>query len=98
MSNRAEAYYSEEGGSDHRLLQVAGVEACKSLDLSVQELFEKQASRTPNATAVVFGNAILSYAELDQRANQLAHYLHSIGVRQEMRVALCVERCLNMIV
>ncbi|NHB98736.1 non-ribosomal peptide synthetase, partial [Photorhabdus stackebrandtii] len=62
------------------------------------ELFEQQAKRTPDAIAVVFEGLSLSYAELNQRANQLAHALIEFGVRSDDRVAMCVERSLDMVI
>ncbi|WPB73717.1 non-ribosomal peptide synthase/polyketide synthase [Archangium violaceum] len=59
-------------------------------------LFEAQAARTPHASAVAFGEAVLTYAELDQRANRLAHHLRSLGVGPETRVGLCLERSLEV--
>ena len=64
----------------------------------VHQLFEEQVLKTPHATAVVFEDESLSYDELNRRANQLAHYLHQLGVRPDDRVAICVERGLEMIV
>jgi amino acid adenylation domain-containing protein len=64
----------------------------------VHELFEEQAEKRPEAVAVVCGEQTLSYAELNARANQLAHYLRELGVGPEGRVAICVERGLEMIV
>jgi amino acid adenylation domain-containing protein/non-ribosomal peptide synthase protein (TIGR01720 family) len=58
---------------------------------SVPELFTAQARRTPDAPAVSSGELTLTYAELDRRANQLAHHLLSLGVRAEDRVALFLE-------
>src|SRR5262249_48286950 len=55
-------------------------------------LFEQSAERTPNQTALVCGSDRLSYAELDQRANRLAHYLAALGVGPGSRVGLLVER------
>ena len=67
-------------------------------DRCVHQLFEEQAARTPHAVAVVYENEELSYGELNRQANRLAHYLRELGVRPDMRVALCVERSLEMIV
>ena len=64
----------------------------------IHELFEAQVARTPEAVAVVFEGEQLTYAELNGRANQLAHYLQARGVGPEVRVALCVERSLEMVV
>ncbi|HYO67456.1 MAG TPA: amino acid adenylation domain-containing protein, partial [Archangium sp.] len=64
----------------------------------VHGLFEAQASRTPDAVAVVFEGSQLTYAQLERRANQLAHALNARGVRPGDRVALCLERSLEMAV
>ena len=64
----------------------------------VPELFEAQAARTPAAVAVVFADQQLTYAQLDARANQLAHHLRGLGVGPEVVVGLCVERSLEMLV
>jgi amino acid adenylation domain-containing protein len=67
-------------------------------DRCVQELFEEQVGRTPEATAVVYEDASLSYAELNRRANQLAHYLVKMSVGPEVRVGICMERGLETMV
>jgi amino acid adenylation domain-containing protein len=67
-------------------------------DRCVHELFEEQAGKTPDAVAVVFQDATLSYGELNRRANRLAHYLRELGVGPDQRVALCMERSLEMVV
>ncbi|MEA5621859.1 non-ribosomal peptide synthetase [Nostoc sp. UHCC 0251] len=59
---------------------------------------EAQANSTPNNIAAVFGNQHLTYKELNAKANNLANYLASLGVKPETVVALCVERSLDMIV
>jgi non-ribosomal peptide synthetase component F len=64
----------------------------------IHELFEAQVEKTPDATAVVFEEDSLSYGELNHRANQLAHYLRKLGVKPETRVAICLERSLEMVV
>ncbi|TCP57968.1 amino acid adenylation domain-containing protein [Tumebacillus sp. BK434] len=64
----------------------------------VHVLFEQQAERTPDATAVVFGDTALSYAELNTRANRLAHKLRRFGVGPETRVGISVRRSPDMAV
>ena len=62
------------------------------------ELFESHAKRSPSATAVVFGEERVSYGELDGRANRLAHRLRGLGVGPDVRVGLCQERSVSMVV
>ncbi|MBE9201694.1 MULTISPECIES: non-ribosomal peptide synthetase [unclassified Nodularia (in: cyanobacteria)] len=64
----------------------------------IHQLFEQQVTRTPDAVAVVCGEQQLTYAQLNQRANQLAHYLQKQGVKPEVLVGICVERSLSMVV
>src|SRR3989441_2313958 len=64
----------------------------------VPQLVAAQAAATPDAVALVIGDQVLSYRELNQRANQLAHYLQTLGVRPNVLVGLCVERSLDMVV
>ncbi|MFL5539298.1 MAG: amino acid adenylation domain-containing protein, partial [Longimicrobiaceae bacterium] len=67
-------------------------------DRCIHELFEAQAARTPGAVAVVAAEAELTYAELDERSNRLAHHLVRLGVGREARVGVCLERGIEMIV
>jgi amino acid adenylation domain-containing protein len=69
-----------------------------AVDRVVHETFALQAERTPDAVALVFEDQQLTYAELDQRANQLANYLRSLGVGAEARVGVMLERSLEMVV
>jgi amino acid adenylation domain-containing protein len=64
----------------------------------IDQLFEEQVSSTPEAVAVVFDNQQLTYGELNHQANQLAHYLRSVGVKPDVLVGICVERSLEMVV
>ena len=64
----------------------------------IQELFEQQAESTPDSTAVVHQGQRLSYAELNQRANQLAHYLKKSEGGLESRVGVCLPRSAEAIV
>ncbi|WP_143749537.1 non-ribosomal peptide synthetase, partial [Caballeronia arvi] len=66
--------------------------------LCMHQLFEQQVQRTPDAIALVFEDDSLTYAQLNARANRLAHHLIALGVRPEDRVALCMERGIDMIV
>jgi len=67
-------------------------------DKCIHELFEEQTAKTPQAVAVVYEASQLTYAELNAQANQLAHHLRELGVKPDALVAICVERCLNMVV
>ncbi|MBW4493171.1 MAG: amino acid adenylation domain-containing protein [Oscillatoria princeps RMCB-10] len=67
-------------------------------DRCIHELFERQVGQTPDAVAVEFAGQHLTYRELDNRANQVANYLRTLGVGPETLVGLCVERDLPMIV
>jgi amino acid adenylation domain-containing protein len=64
----------------------------------LHELFEAQVRRTPQAIALEYQSQQLSFAALDARANQLAHYLRAQGVGPDTRVGLCVERSLEMVI
>ncbi|MGD0949190.1 MAG: amino acid adenylation domain-containing protein, partial [Candidatus Binatia bacterium] len=67
-------------------------------DKCLHQLFEQQAERTPATVALVFDAQQLTYAQLNARANHLAHYLQTLGVGPEVPVAICMERCLEMVV
>jgi amino acid adenylation domain-containing protein/non-ribosomal peptide synthase protein (TIGR01720 family) len=68
------------------------------LDKCIHQLFAEQVERTPDAVAVVFENQQLTYRQLNQQANQLAHYLQKLGVGPEVLVGICVERSPLMLV
>ena len=67
-------------------------------ELCLHHLFEEQALRTPNAVALVFSDEQLTYKELNEKANQLAHFLRSWGVQTETPVAICCERSFDLII
>jgi len=69
-----------------------------SRDRCVHQLFEQQVELTPEAVAVIYEGTYLTYRGLSRRANQLAHYLRKFGVGAEVKVGLCVERSLEMLV
>nr|WP_246357067.1 non-ribosomal peptide synthetase/type I polyketide synthase [Pyxidicoccus fallax] len=64
----------------------------------IHELFEAQVQKSPDAVALVFEGRQLTYRELNERANQLAHHLRALGVGPEVLVGLCVERSLEMVI
>lgn len=66
-------------------------------DQCVHQLFEQQAGRTPEARAVIFEGTLLTYRRLNERANQLAHYLRKLDVGPEILVGLCLERSLDLL-
>jgi amino acid adenylation domain-containing protein len=65
---------------------------------SLHSLIEAQASRTPEQVALVFENENVSYRELNDRSNQLAHYLRKQGIAPNVLVGICVERSIEMVV
>lgn len=67
-------------------------------NLPIHQLFEAQVEQTPDAVALVCGDKQLTYRELNNRANQLAHHLQALGVKPDTLVAICVERSLEMVV
>nr|AAF17280.1 NosC [Nostoc sp. GSV224] len=67
-------------------------------DLCIYQLFEEQVDSTPDAVALEFENKQLTYQQLNSRANQLAHYLKSLGVSADVLVGICVERSIEMVV
>jgi len=86
-------------GERHQLLSLWNQTQADFPDgCTVQELFEAQVARTPDALALIFEDETMTYAELNQRANQLAHYLRGRGVGPDKFVGICVERSLEMIV
>jgi len=77
---------------DSESLQNATTAVC------MQQLFEAQAARIPDALALVSGNERLTYQELNSRANLLAHHLQQLGVGPEIPVGVCLERSAALIV
>jgi amino acid adenylation domain-containing protein len=67
-------------------------------DATVHALFAEQAAATPDATAIVYGDASITYRELDEKSSRLANHLRGLGVVAGTRVGLCVERGIDMLV
>lgn len=64
----------------------------------IHELFEEQVGKNPEATAIVYEDQCLSYGELNEQANRLAHHLIGLGVKADTLVGFCVERSVEMVV
>jgi amino acid adenylation domain-containing protein len=81
-----------------QLLEWNATEAAYPCERCLHEWIEAQAARTPGAVALVYEGDTLTYAELDARAERLARTLRNLGVGTEVRVGICVERSLEMMV
>ncbi|NMO18674.1 non-ribosomal peptide synthase/polyketide synthase, partial [Pyxidicoccus fallax] len=80
------------------VLEWSGTRVEYPREAGLHELFAEQARRTPEAVAVEYAGQRLTYAQLDRKANQLANHLRGMGVGPEVRVGLCVERSLELVV
>jgi amino acid adenylation domain-containing protein len=67
-------------------------------DKTVLDFFKAQVKNAPDEIAVVFENQSLTYLQLDEKSNQLAHFLRSKGVKEETLVPICIERSLEMMI
>ncbi|MCP5003160.1 MAG: AMP-binding protein, partial [Planctomycetes bacterium] len=67
-------------------------------DQTVIDLLQDQVEKTPENIAVVFKEQYISYRHLNKKANQLAHYLMTLGVKDEALVGICIERSLEMVI
>ncbi|MCA1681611.1 MAG: amino acid adenylation domain-containing protein, partial [Actinobacteria bacterium] len=85
-------------GERHQVLEVWNDTGLEVPVVSFAEVFQAQVARTPQDTALVCGDSVLSFAELNARANRLAHYLVGVGVGPERLVALALPRSAEMVV
>jgi len=72
--------------------------SCEVPLITLPALFEAQVKRSPEATALIFGESILTYAQLNARANRLAHFLMSEGIGPEDLLALALPRSGEMVI
>ncbi|UKY53399.1 amino acid adenylation domain-containing protein [Streptomyces inhibens] len=86
------------GGERQQLDEWSAGETVASPGLCAQRLFEEHAELSPDAPAVTFGSQVLTYRQLDERANQMAHLLQEHGIGPESRVGLCLDRSIELIV
>ncbi|EAZ91850.1 non-ribosomal peptide synthetase, partial [Crocosphaera chwakensis] len=87
-----------EGEKQKILVEWNETEAEYPKDKCIHQLFEEQVKRTPDAIAVVYENQQLTYQELNEKANQLGHYLQKLGVKPDTLVGICVERSMEMVI
>lgn len=80
------------------LTEFNNTESVYPKDQAIQELFEEQVQKTPDKIAVVFDERMLTYQELNEKANSLARILRSKGVVQDTIVGIMVERSIEMVV
>src|SRR5579859_5666021 len=100
-SHLAEIAAKRDGLAEQALEESGGPSSSKHIKESghaIHQLFEAQALRSPAGVAVVFEDKTLTYRELNERANALAHHLLNLGVRPEAVVGLCMERSVEMLV
>ncbi|MEO1186273.1 MAG: AMP-binding protein, partial [Cyanobacteria bacterium J06636_27] len=71
---------------------------CNYSKVCIHQLFEIQAEKTPDKIAVIFESQQFTYKELNEKANQLARYLQSVGIGRETKVGICLERSEKMLV
>ncbi len=68
------------------------------LDQCIHQLFEAQVEKTPDAIALIYKNQQLTYRQLNNQANKVAHHLQKLDVKSEVLVGICMERSLEMVV
>ncbi|PBP94067.1 non-ribosomal peptide synthetase, partial [Pseudomonas congelans] len=82
----------------HLLVELNATDMPYPQDCTIHQLFEEKVQTQPDAIAVVFEAQRLSYAELNRQANRLAHHLIGLGIGPDYRVAICVERGVEMMI
>ncbi|SNR31532.1 hybrid non-ribosomal peptide synthetase/type I polyketide synthase, partial [Flavobacterium sp. ov086] len=87
-----------KGKQEQQLQYFNDTEVSYPKDKTIVDLFEEQVLQMPNSIAVVFGNEELTYKELDEKSNQVAHYLIHKGLKSEDLVGICVDRSFDMII
>ncbi|KKO52294.1 non-ribosomal peptide synthetase module [Paenibacillus sp. DMB20] len=87
-----------ESDFDHVVNRLNQTESSYRMDMTIHGLFEEQVERTPDKDALVFGERSMTYRELNERANRLAHTLRSKGVTSDQVVGLMAGRSFEMII
>jgi amino acid adenylation domain-containing protein len=84
--------------NEHLIYDFNKTDAAFPESLTIQQLFEEQVKRTPDECAVFFGDKMLTYNQLNNKANQLANFLRSLEVKPDDVIALAAERSMEMII
>lgn len=87
-----------ETETDYLLHELNDTAVSYPLDQCLHHLVEKQVKQTPNAPALVYQEEALSYEQLNQRANQLAHHLLTQNIQPDTMIGVCMERSIEMVV
>lgn len=98
ISGKGEPKTSGEAERERILRDWNNTESDFPRETCIHQMFEAQVAQTPGAAALTFEGQSLSYIELNRRSNRLAHYLRSLGVGPDARVAICAERSIEMVV
>src|SRR5437868_5076791 len=99
LEEKHHAYLSPLSETERQQMAIwNATEFMYSRDTCVPQLIARQAAATPDAVALIDGDQRLSYREMNQRANQLAHMLQGLGVRPDVLVGVCLERSLDLVV
>lgn len=103
MANQSAERYEKvcllaEREEHHLLVEWNNTKAHYTQNKCIHQLFEEQVKRNPDAIAIIFENQRLTYNQLNQKANQLAHYLQTKGVKPEVLVGVFLERSLEMVI
>ena len=97
-ANPAELSILTESERELLLVKWNQTESKQPIGQCIHQILEQQAAKNPQATAVVYADRQLTYQQLNQKANQLAHYLQSLGVGSNVPVGICYKRSLEMAV
>ncbi|MEH2026173.1 amino acid adenylation domain-containing protein [Nostoc sp.] len=80
---------------DLQLVEWNATQAANPIHDCIHQLFQQHVEKTPESVAVVYENQQLTYRQLNQRANKLAHHLQSLGIKPDAPVGICLERSLE---
>ncbi|HEY9809170.1 MAG TPA: amino acid adenylation domain-containing protein [Halomicronema sp.] len=102
LANRNEPINSYQILTEAEIIQITqewnNLSADYPKDKCLHQLIEEQVERTPEAIAVKFNDQSLTYRQLNNQANQLAHYLQKLGIGPEIRVGVCADRSLEIVI